>query len=197
MKRTAKAFVGDARGATAVEFGLIAVPFIGILMATLDMGIGFYVERNLDAAVQDAARQIRTGTTQAAGIVTASKFLTTYVCPTSGGLLGTLIDCTKLIVDVRTASALTGNDMSGAFYKTPTQNTFCLGSPGTVTIVRVAYPMPWYLPVITASGTATNGLVNDVPGNAGSKLLLVAASAVKTEPYPAANYQTYKAAKGC
>ena len=121
------------------------------------------------------------------------------VCPTGGsGLLDKFIDCTKLIVDVRTSTALTGNDMSSAFYKTPTQNTFCLGSPQTVTIVRVAYPMPWYLPVFISGGLAqTVGLVNDVPNNAGWKLLLVSASAVKTEPYPAANYQTYKAAKGC
>ena len=120
------------------------------------------------------------------------------MCPSGGGPLASFIDCTKLIVDVRTSTALTGNDMSSAFYKTPTQNTFSLGSPQTVTIVRVAYPMPWYLPVIISGGLAqTVGLVNDVPNNAGWKLLLVSASAVKTEPYPAANYQTYKAAKGC
>ena len=134
-------FASDRKGATAVEFGLIAVPFLGLLLATFDLGLSFLVERNLDAAVQNAARQIRTGDMQAAGVVTAKAFVSNYVCGTSG-LMSTIVDCSMLIVDVRTASAFTGNDMTNDFYKTPTLNTFCLGSPKVITVVRVAYPCP-------------------------------------------------------
>lgn len=191
-------YVGDRKGATAVEFGLIAVPFLGLLCATFDLGLSFLVERNLDAAVQNAARQIRTGGMQAAGTVTAANFVSNYVCPAAGSLMSTFVDCSKLVVDVRTATAFTGNDMSNDFYKTPQTNTFCLGSPKTITVVRVAYPMPWYLPVVEAGGVAqTAGLVNDVPGNPGWKLLLTSASAVRAEPYPSASWTAYQTAKGC
>ena len=192
-------FASNKKGATAIEFGLVAIPFIGLLCATFDMGLSFLVERNLDAAVQNAARQIRTGDMQAAGTASAATFVSNYVCPASGSLMSTFVDCTKLIVDVRTASAFTGNDMTNDFYKTPKTNTFCLGSPKVITVVRVAYPMPWYLPVVTAGGVAsTAGLVNDVPGGGTSWfLLLTSASAVRTEPYPAASWTAYQTAKGC
>ena len=193
-------FAGDARGATAVEFGLVAIPFLGLLLATFDTGLSFFVERNLDATAQNAARQVRTGAVQAAGVVKVSDFVNTYVCPTKGSLLSSFIDCTKLIVDVRTSTTLTGNNLSNDFYKSPSSNPnqFCLGAPHTVTIVRIAYPMPWYLPVISVGGVAqTVGLVNDVPNNPGWKLLLVSASAVRTEPYLASMYSSYQANKGC
>lgn len=191
-------FLSDRKGATAIEFALIAVPFLGLLFATFDLGLSFLVERNLDEAVQNAARQIRIGAMQGSATVTAAKFVSNYVCPTSGSLLSSIVNCSQLIVDVRTATSFTANDMTNDFYKTPTTNEFCLGSPRTITIVRVVYPMPWYLPVLTAGGVAqTAGLVNDVPNNPGWKLLLTSASAVRTEPYPAAQYTTYQAAKGC
>ena len=193
-------FLRSAGGTTAIEFGLVAVPFFGILFATFDTGLAFFAERNLDASVQNAARQIRTGAVQAAGIVKTADFINDYICPTTGSLLNSFIDCTKLIVDVRTSTTLTGNDLSNDFYK-PTgtnPNQFCLGAPHTVTIVRVAYPMPWYLPVISIGNVAqTVWLVNDVPSNPGWKLLLVSASAVRTEPYLASMYATYQGNKGC
>lgn len=195
------AFRGDERGATAIEFGLVSIPFIGLLAMTFNVALAFFVERNLDAAVQNAARQIRTGAAQGAATTTGSAFLNNYVCPKQGSLLANFLDCTKLIIDVRTATAFTGNDMSNGFYKTPTQNTFCLGAQKTVTVVRVAYPMPWYFPVVTAgamdSFNRQIGLVNDVPNDGGWKLLLTTASAVRTEPYPVASYQAYKNANGC
>ena len=198
LERKFTRFASDLNGATAVEFGLIAVPFLGLLLATFNMGLSFFVERNLDTAIQNASRQIRTGAAQAAAVATSQQFINTYVCPATGGLLDKVIDCTKLIVDIRTTTTLIGNDLSNDFYKTQAQNQFCLGAPQTITIVRVAYPLPWYLPVITYGGVAnTAGLVNDVPLNAGWKLLLVSASAIKTEPYPAANYQAYKTGNGC
>ena len=191
-------FTEDSRGATAVEFALVMIPFLGLICATIDMGVAFFIERNLDATTQNAARQIRTGAVQGAGIVTAQKFVTGYVCPPTGSLLGSFIDCTKLIIDVRTGSSLTNNDLSNDFYKTPTTNQFCLGSPKTVTVVRIAYPMPWFIPVIGTNGAAQRaGLVNDVPNNPGWKLLITSASAVRTEPYPSAQYATYQAKQGC
>ena len=192
-------FLRNRLGTTAIEFGLLAIPFLGILLATFDTGVGFFAERNLDAAAQNAARQIRTGAVQAAGVVKVSDFINTYVCP-SGGMLNSFVDCTKLIVDVRTSTTLTGNDLTNDFYKAGSSNPnqFCLGAPKAITIVRIAYPMPWYLPVVSLGGIAqTAGLVNDVPNNPGWKLLLVSASAVRTEPYLASMYATYQANKGC
>jgi hypothetical protein len=58
--------------------------------------------------------------------------------------------------------------------------------------------MPSYLPILQnfggVIGVNTSGLVNDVPGDAGWKHLLVGTSIFQTEAYPSAHYT---AAAGC
>lgn len=50
----------DCRGATAVEFALVAAPFIAILQTFLV----FFAQELLEAVVQQSSRQILTGQTQ-------------------------------------------------------------------------------------------------------------------------------------
>lgn len=193
MNGPLKRFSRDRRGATAVEFALVAVPFLGLFMATFEMGLVFFVNNNLDAATRKASRAFLTGTAQGAGVYTASSFLSTYMCPAGSTYVpGSLIACSNLIVDVRTSTNFSAADLSNGFYKTQSSNTFCPGAPGTVTVVRIAYPMPSYFPIIASFGAGigvnTTGLVNDVPNNSGLKHLLVGTSIFQTEPYPAANY---------
>lgn len=57
----------DDRGATAIEFGLLALPFFTLIYAILEISIVFLAGQILDSAVQDASRQIRTGQAQGAG----------------------------------------------------------------------------------------------------------------------------------
>ncbi len=54
----------DERGAVAVEFGLLALPFFGIIFAILETAVVFLAGQILDAAVQDASRNVRTGEAQ-------------------------------------------------------------------------------------------------------------------------------------
>ena len=187
-------FGRDARGATALEFGIIAVPFLGLLLAIMELGLRFLINSNLEAGVKQASRALLTGAAQTAGVSTASQFRTTYLCPAAGSsVLGSFIDCTKLIIDVRVSTAFSGSDLSNGFYKTQTTNQFCPGAPSAITVVRVAYPMPSFLPILaigtsSSVGVNTTGLVNDVPGNPGWKHLLVGTSIFQAENYPAANY---------
>jgi Flp pilus assembly protein TadG len=187
-------FRRDKRGVTAVEFGFIAIPFLGLLLATLETGFVFLVNANLNSAVIRSSRAILTGVAQANNVYTASGFLKNYVCPATGQTpLASFINCNQLIVDVRTTTTFTAADTSNDFYKTQTTNEFCPGPPNTITIVRIAYPMPSYLPLLQIGGMNsgsinTSGLVNDVPGNPGWKHLLVGTSVFTTEPYPTTSY---------
>ncbi|WEK03572.1 MAG: pilus assembly protein [Candidatus Devosia phytovorans] len=56
----------DERGATAVEVGLLALPFFTIIGAILETALIFLSGQILDSAVQDTSRFIRTGQMQAA-----------------------------------------------------------------------------------------------------------------------------------
>ncbi|MFS8179965.1 TadE/TadG family type IV pilus assembly protein [Pseudovibrio denitrificans] len=61
-----KSFFTDWKGATAIEFGLIAPILFAIVFSILELGLSLFVEVLLDNAVAEAARQIRTGQVQAA-----------------------------------------------------------------------------------------------------------------------------------
>ena len=187
-------FRRDHRGVSAVEFGLIAVPFIGLLGAIFETGFVYLNSVGLQAAVQTAARSILTGNAQAASatITNATQFRTTYICPASGPqVLPSFVTCANLIIDVRPAASMSSTDTTNDFYSNPANQKFCPGAPGTPTVVRVAYPMPVFFPIVaqaTSIFDVSAGLVSNVPGNPGQKHLLLATVVFQTEPYSAGNY---------
>jgi Flp pilus assembly protein TadG len=68
LLRRPRAFARHEKGATLVEFGLLALPFFSIVGAILETSIVFMAGQVLDSAVQDTSRFIRTGQAQAADI---------------------------------------------------------------------------------------------------------------------------------
>src|SRR5690606_2566182 len=67
LNRRRRALGRDERGVTAVEFGLLALPFFTIIAAILQTSLVFLADQVLESAVHDAARAIRTGQAQEAG----------------------------------------------------------------------------------------------------------------------------------
>lgn len=94
------AFRRDERGVTAIEFGLLALPFFTIIAAILETSLVFLASQVLDSAVEDASRLVRTGQLQlgTAGLTNDLDGIRTKVC--SG--LYDMFDCTKLKVKVST-----------------------------------------------------------------------------------------------
>ena len=88
-------FIKDTRGAAALEFALIATPFFALLFAILEVAMVFFSSALLDRAVEDVARDIRTGETISA-LVTADQFRT-QICEG----IDLVMDCDQLTVDVR------------------------------------------------------------------------------------------------
>lgn len=174
-------FVSATKGATAVEAGLLSFPFIGALVATFELGYVHVQNEILANAVARAARLMMTGQVQANGQVKdAASFINTYLCPTTGTRpLPTNFDCTKLIVDVRTASTFSTSDMSNDIYKGSTM--FCPGKPGDIAIIRVAYPLGAILPLSLFDQSV--GTVSDVPNLSGRYHILLGASVFLEEPY--------------
>jgi Flp pilus assembly pilin Flp len=62
--RGGNAFVRDREGVAALEFALVASPFILMVVAILELGLAFWASSLLDEATQETARQIRTGQLQ-------------------------------------------------------------------------------------------------------------------------------------
>lgn len=97
-------FSRSERGATAVEFALVAGPLLLLLGVTCETGIMLFAEYTLQNAAQVAARTVRTG--QASGAngaaaMTASQFKT-IICNN----VGFMLDCNgKVTVYVNNAAA--------------------------------------------------------------------------------------------
>lgn len=92
-------FVRDKNGAVAVEFGLLALPFFGIIGAILETALMLLASQVMDSAVENATRLIRTGQAQnqTPSAMTAGEFRT-EIC----GYLFSLFDCNALKIRVTT-----------------------------------------------------------------------------------------------
>src|ERR1700731_3956318 len=64
-RRCWRAFLADRQGATAVEFSLVAVPFIGLLFGILQTFLVFFAQQLLETLVKQSSRLILTGQAQA------------------------------------------------------------------------------------------------------------------------------------
>lgn len=100
-------FLRDEEGVTAVEFGLLALPFFSILSAILETSLIFLSAQALESAVQDTSRLIRTGQAQQAN-VTADGFKD-LVCDR---LFGLFSDCDALHVEVEVVDAFNDVDFT-------------------------------------------------------------------------------------
>lgn len=87
--RRGQALGRDERGVTAIEFGILALPFFTIVTAILETSLIFLAGQILDSAVQDSARLIRTGQAQTSTPAYTSADFRAAVC---AGLYG-MFDC--------------------------------------------------------------------------------------------------------
>jgi Flp pilus assembly protein TadG len=168
-------FRRDEHGATAVEFGLISLPFFAILFAIAESGIAFLNGQFLDRAVEKASRKLFTGQNVNQNPTPAARFnaFKTEVCAT----VGTFINCGQLAYDV-TAYATFGDTMlpipmSGGTLDMTALPRFNPGRSGEVVIVRVYYKVPIYADLLGAG-------MGNLSGN---QRLLVGTAAFKNEPY--------------
>jgi Flp pilus assembly protein TadG len=166
--------VSDSRGVAALEFALVAAPLFALILAVLETSLVFFAQQNLETAGEMASRQILTGTAQNAG-TTQAQFKTAACAK-----LPTFLECSKLIVDVQTATSFatvdttrpnaTVNASTGAV---TSSNNYATVNPGDIVIFRLMYP--W--------SNVMGPLGFDLSNISGGKRLLVATSVFKAEPY--------------
>jgi Flp pilus assembly protein TadG len=163
-------FLRARDGATAVEFAMVAAPFFVTLYAIVQVSLLYYAESMLETGVASAARMIRTGQAQAAGM--GENEIRALVCSRVFGL----IDCNEgLVVDVRAFPSFEdvavpppiGGDGELA------AGTYNAGAGSEVVIFRVFYS--YKLPV---PDTVT-GLSN----MSGGRRLMAASAAFRNEPF--------------
>ena len=92
-----KPFLRDRRGATGVEFAVLALPFALLIFAILESCISFAGQQILANAADDVARQLRTGQIRPANM--SEPALKTLICDRLNVLVAAT--CPGLVVDLR------------------------------------------------------------------------------------------------
>jgi Flp pilus assembly protein TadG len=172
LKRRFSGLIRQQDGATAVEFGLIAAPFLAMTFAILETALVFFAGQVLETAGADSARLIMTGQAQNQGYSQAQ--FKDAVCAKIYGLF----DCAGgLTVDVKTYASFAaidtqkpidnnGNLQTGNFGYQP-------GVGGEIVVVRLMYQWPVYVSLLGLN-------LSDLSG---SKRLLISTVAFRNEPF--------------
>jgi Flp pilus assembly protein TadG len=169
---TLQRFARGEEGAAAIEFGMVAAPFLALMFAIMETALVFFASQTLETAVADSARLIMTGQAQSQSFDAAA--FKNSVCSKISGLF----DCSGgLYVDVKKYSSFGGVDNSAPIDSNGNLKTssfgYTPGGPGDIVVVRLMYQWPTYA-----------SLLGFNLGNmAGNKRLLMATAAFRNEPY--------------
>ncbi|HEV2081754.1 MAG TPA: TadE/TadG family type IV pilus assembly protein [Brevundimonas sp.] len=159
------------KGAAAVEFGMIALPFLFMLFAIAEIAFVFVLDSVLENAVIETGRLVRTGQASAQGFTDAT--FKTRMCARmsifSAGCEG------KVFVDVRVVGNYTApnvpDPMQGGGFSSAGL-TYQNGAAGSLMLARAWYRHTLFTPFL-AQGLARGG----------SDSWLMATTAFQNEPF--------------
>lgn len=155
----------DDRGAAAVEFAFVAPVLFFSVLSLLEIGMMGMMISQLDNAVIEVARRIRTGQDTAP---TSSVAFQDQVCAALHGVGGACRD--RLTISVRRFDSFSNaNDVAS----NPPDGQFDLGGPGDIMVVKVDYKWPLTTPFLATA------FHRDGPMD----VTLGARTAFKNEPY--------------
>ncbi len=177
--RILRRFGRSRDGSAAIEFALIAVPFLALLFAVLETAIVMWSSQVLETAVANASRRIFTGEINAElAAVPAPQHPEEFrrrICSHVPGLF----DCAgSLQIDVRSFPTFAspgvlpplvknGEINSGEFVYQPS-------TAGQIVIVRAAFPLKLYTSFLSGPGLSNLN---------GSRRVIAAVAAFRNEPF--------------
>jgi Flp pilus assembly protein TadG len=169
--RVARRFVRQQDGAAAVEFALVAAPFLALTFAIIETAFVFFAGQTLEAAAADSARLIMTGQAQTAGY--SQSDFKTQVCARIYGLF----DCANgIYVDVKSYSSFaavnTTPPVTNGQFNTASM-AYSPGDVGDIVVVSLYYQWPIYVSMFS----------NKLDNLNGGNRLLAATSVFRVEPY--------------
>jgi Flp pilus assembly protein TadG len=174
---------GQSRtGATAVEFAMVALPFLFCVFAIFELAIVFLISITLDNATANAARQIRTGNIQASGGGATSPgalSLEDTICKNLGWLQAQCVKNSTLFVDVRVLNGFDDSTVPPLVVNQQINTSnFCFysGQASAIVLVRTAFKWPLLTPFLNSGlSRLGNGIA-----------MISSTTAFKSEPFPGA-----------
>ena len=171
LTRKLRTFRRDRKGATAVEFALIAGPFFFFLMALIEVAAVFFASTVIENAVLESARELRTGQVQAGGM-DADGFRDA-VCER----IEVIADCARLDFDVRVFQDFDNVAVSDPVTDDGNLQTddfgYDPGDAGDIVMVRVFYRWPLLMP----------NFMNSMSNMSNNERLITSATVFRNEPW--------------
>ena len=164
-------FARAREGSAAIEFGLVAAPFLALLFAIMETAFVFFAGQSLEYAASQAGRLIMTGQQDAANWDQAA--FKNQIC----ARIIALFDCSsKLHINVQKYSSFSSAGTTPPYTNgqlDPTKVKYEPGQPGDVVVVQLYYQWPIYVSLLNSQLSNQNG----------NHRLLVATNAFRNEPY--------------
>jgi Flp pilus assembly protein TadG len=171
MARAVRRLVRRQDGAAAIEFGLVAAPFLALVFAIIETAVVFFASQALETAAADSSRLIMTGQAQTAGYDAAT--FKNAVCAKIYGLFNCQSGVSVDVQKFSSFSSVTNTkpvDSSGKFNLNPSYNP---GGACDIVLVRLFYEYPVYVSLL---GLKLSDLSS-------GKRLLAATAVFRNEPY--------------
>ena len=170
-------FASDRRGATAVEFAILAVPFLALLCVVVESAMMTFAQQTLDIAMSRATRVLRTGEFQdAANGMDPAERLRQVMC---GGSAVVFFRCRDLELDLTRSASFSTSQVTPPYDSQKKSRADGFGTHfqcpqgDDVVALRAAVPV-----------LRLFGFMDFTRQRIGANLqLLVATSIFRTEPY--------------
>ncbi|TQF30755.1 TadE/TadG family type IV pilus assembly protein [Bradyrhizobium sp. UNPA324] len=166
------AFPANDSGATAVEFALVAPPFLALVIALIQTFLVFFAQQTLESIVRQSARLVMTGQVQSANMT--KDVFKQKVCDQ----ILILFNCSGLMVDMQVATSWTSADTAMPTLTYDGSGTvsniwqYNPGVAGDIVVLRIMYEWPVVL------GPLGFNLSNLSDGNR----LIMSSAAFQNEP---------------
>jgi Flp pilus assembly protein TadG len=183
ITKLGRRYKSSEKGATAIEFAMVAFPFFALMGVIIETGAMMFTEYGLQAAVQEAARTARTG--QAQGASKSAADFKTLICKNAA--IGA--SCTSGLVVYANSyaswSQLAANMPSFLSIGVKDDGTagaaaYKLGAPTCPSSLVATYDWTFIMPLMNYLG--------NIKGNTARRL--VGFAMFQTEPYPSAGGTT-------
>ncbi len=160
----------NREGTTAIEFSLLAMPYLLLILSILEMSLMFTAESILEGSTTNAARQIKTGQLQQLNAGNAGDIFKEELCS-----MLVIVECDRVVIEViplasfEDAAAMQPNfDEEGNMIPAG----FDAGGSSDRVLIRVAYIYRGLTP-----------LVSQMLWGADSSRLMMSTLVLQTEPY--------------
>lgn len=178
---------GDQRGASTVEFALVAVPFLALTCGTIEASIDYWAQSILQQAVSDAGRLVYTGKFQTSNANTTGNdnFIAAFrneICKDNGSPRITIFNCSNVRINIsqvdsfsvaNPVSPASTDSSTGKVDWNPAFGNYACGKSSSIMVIQAAVDFPIFFNLIP-TGQAT------LPGG---KRILQAATVFRSEPF--------------